>query len=467
MAWRQSELRPLLAAMVATVAAFGASLWLSQYRLLPVEQRTMALSTNALPSARILAASRRDAWQLSSIIDEALLAWSPGADAPAQLWQQARRSRVALGKGLAMYQQLPAYSGEGVYYARVTAALAELDRVLQGLYASGGAAPAERIGRARETLIRIDALDGALAQLTTFNVERAGQEARAITLVRRRAVRTAWWLGGASFVLSVVATALAFLALRQQTVRERELEREKASRRAAEESMRVRDEFLAVVSHELRGPLTSLQLALGNLLPAPQAGDGRDKLLAVATRQSRRMGVLVDQLVDLARVETGRMILQLTEVDLAALLRELVDGLELDRARSGSAIELRAPAPVIGRWDRSAIEQVAVHLLSNAIKFGRGNPIEIEVERRGGRARLAIRDHGIGIPPDECGRVFDRYRRAVSARHFGGLGVGLFVTRELVQAHHGSIGVESVEGEGTTFTVELPLEPVARSAQDS
>ena len=125
--------------------------------------------------------------------------------------------------------------------------------------------------------------------------------------------------------------------------------------------------------------------------------------------------------------------------------------------RSESTLVLRAEDAIQGRWDAIALETVTGNLLSNAIKFGAGRPIEVAVESDDRHARLTVVDHGIGIAEEQQGRIFERFERAVSARHYGGFGIGLWVARHLVEAHGGDIQVHSRQGEGSRFTVELPI----------
>jgi signal transduction histidine kinase len=143
-------------------------------------------------------------------------------------------------------------------------------------------------------------------------------------------------------------------------------------------------------------------------------------------------------------------------IDLAQVVRENVQRFEEDLARAGSSIAIRAEAPVIGQWDPLGLEQIVVNLLSNAIKFGTGKPIEITVERDAGLARLVVRDHGTGIAPDRVPHIFERFERGVSTRQYGGLGLGLYIVKGIVDALGGAIHVESKLDEGSSFTVELP-----------
>jgi signal transduction histidine kinase len=137
-----------------------------------------------------------------------------------------------------------------------------------------------------------------------------------------------------------------------------------------------------------------------------------------------------------------------------AVLSRFQDELE----RSRSALYLHDDGPVVGMWDRSRIDQVITNLVSNAIKYGRGNPIEIGVERRGEKARIVVGDLGLGIPKEHMPLMFQRFERASSARNYGGLGLGLYIVHQIVEMHGGTVSVESELGAGSRFTVELPLQ---------
>jgi two-component system, LuxR family, sensor kinase FixL len=260
----------------------------------------------------------------------------------------------------------------------------------------------------------------------------------------------------------------AVAAVRDVTERKKIEERSRLWRKAQEE-VRERDEFLSIASHELRTPVTALQLQLQLLQRATdRAGRPSPEVLLqkmeVLDRQCRRIALLVNELLDVSRLRLGSLEINPEPTDLAELAREAARELQRDAARLGSPIEVAAEGAVRGSWDRVRIGQVITNLLSNAIKFGKGNPIRLGVSSADDRARLEIRDQGIGIDPADQERIFGRFERAVSAHHFGGLGLGLYISREVVAAHGGTIRLDSAPGVGSTFTIELPkMSPPLRS----
>ncbi|MBZ4333914.1 DUF4118 domain-containing protein [Corallococcus sp. AS-1-12] len=234
--------------------------------------------------------------------------------------------------------------------------------------------------------------------------------------------------------------------------------------REAREAVRLRDEFLSIASHELKTPLTPLNLKLQALRremerhPGPVPRELVERYLDVGTRQLKKLAELVNDLLDVSRIAAGRLSLECVPMDLVELVRDVVAAYEGPAARSGSVLQLEcADAVTVGVWDRPRLEQVVVNLVDNAIKYGQGRPIHVRLETRGGRAALTVRDQGIGISEESLPRLFGRFERAVSDRHYGGLGLGLYITRTLVEAMGGTVRVESHLGQGSVFTVELPL----------
>jgi signal transduction histidine kinase len=174
-------------------------------------------------------------------------------------------------------------------------------------------------------------------------------------------------------------------------------------------------------------------------------------------QQVQRMTRLIDDLLDASHLGTGRLMLRLEDVDLAALVREVARRFEPVALRAGCALEVDAEVPVVGRWDARRLEQVVSSLLSNALKFGPGQPVLLRVEEEGRLARLTVRDEGIGIASEQLPLIFDRFSRGVSDRHYGGMGLGLFLTRYVVRSLGGEVVAQSTPGQGATFTVQLPL----------
>ena len=231
--------------------------------------------------------------------------------------------------------------------------------------------------------------------------------------------------------------------------------------REAQEAIRLRDEFLSIASHELRTPLTSLQLQVTGVLrnvksPTilhPEKLAGR---VEVIDRQVDRMTTLVNGLLDVSRAAAGRLQLELAEADLTEVLRDTVDRMKEDLAAARCPLELVTNGPIVAQWDRMRLEQVFTNFIANAMKYGAGKPIEVVAGLRDGKAVVSVRDHGIGVARDDQERIFERFGRAVSADHYGGLGLGLWIVKELVDSMGGAITLDSDAGKGATFTVTLP-----------
>ncbi|WP_084610995.1 ATP-binding protein [Archangium violaceum] len=228
--------------------------------------------------------------------------------------------------------------------------------------------------------------------------------------------------------------------------------------REAQEAIRLRDEFLSIASHELKTPLTSLRLQLSLLarLMGPEALERVGGKLEGAHRQVDRLTSLVSTLLDVSRIATRRISLELSEVDLVLAVREALERLREVFAQAGCDVTFQSWGPVVGRWDALRLDQVIVNLLTNAAKYGQGQPILVTVEADREQARLTVRDEGIGIAAEALPRLFGRFERAVSVRHYGGLGLGLYISRQIIEALGGRVSVDSRPGEGSTFTVELP-----------
>jgi PAS domain S-box-containing protein len=313
-----------------------------------------------------------------------------------------------------------------------------------------------------------------VSEVTEELVERASvdeQHRTALELLRPRSVMMVPLIarGRTLGVLSVVSQEPS----RRYTERDLELLEDLAGRAAlavdnarlfqrAEQAVKARDEFVAIATHELRTPLSALSLQLLALQRAVDAGKppSPEKLkfsLVTAQRQTERLEQLVNHLLDVSRISTGRLELEREEVDLSALVHWVATRFADKLAAAGMVAEVHAAAPVVARVDRLRVEQVVMNLLSNAMKYAPGLPVELNVEREGESAVLSVRDHGPGIPPEEQARIFERYQRASGRHSRESLGLGLYVARQIARAHAGELTVESTPGQGCRFILRLPL----------
>jgi signal transduction histidine kinase/CheY-like chemotaxis protein len=227
-----------------------------------------------------------------------------------------------------------------------------------------------------------------------------------------------------------------------------------------EAAVQMRDEFLQVASHELRTPLTPLKLQLHMLremVPGAEASSAEVvRKFDVANRQLGRLERLVESLLEVGRFGGGGTALEVESFDLVELAHDVVERFAEEAATKGSTLRVNASQPVEGRWDRHRLDQVVSNLVSNALKYGAGHPVEVAVEDRGAEATLSVRDEGIGIEAEALDRIFGKFERASSVRNYGGLGLGLYISGVLAQAHGGRITASSRPGKGATFTLWLP-----------
>jgi signal transduction histidine kinase len=239
----------------------------------------------------------------------------------------------------------------------------------------------------------------------------------------------------------------------------------------ARSAIEARDEFLSIATHELRTPLTPLQITLQRLLTPSSKGSLETlpaarlrEMLARSERQVQRLTILIENLLDVSRITAGKIQLNLQEFDLADAARDVAARFSDELVRAECDLSMSSDGPVRGQWDRLRMEQVVTNLLANAIKYGACKPIRLAVERANGSAILRVEDQGIGIEANKIPRLFGRFQRAVSSRSYGGLGLGLYIARQIVEAHGGNIRVSSEFGVGSAFTVEVPLGTVAPAA---
>jgi two-component system, OmpR family, sensor kinase len=230
------------------------------------------------------------------------------------------------------------------------------------------------------------------------------------------------------------------------------------------QAVEARDSFIAIAAHELRNPMTPMLGYVEHILSVARRPESEcpEAIIIALDRLANQVGEYIKRattLLDVSRITAGKLRAELSVVDLSAMMRQAVHRHRAGAERSGCRLEPSIASEVTGVLDELAVEQIADNLLSNAVKYGAGEPIEVSLVGDGSKARLTVRDHGIGISEEDQARIFDAFERAVSRREEGGFGIGLWVVRHLVDAMHGELGVTSRPAEGSTFTVILPLLP--------
>lgn len=277
------------------------------------------------------------------------------------------------------------------------------------------------------------------------------------------------------FLLAVATMLAAAISRERVSTALREAEHatveQRIARERAESELRERDDFISIAAHELRTPLTSLQLKLQTLersLASPSAApDALLPRVSGALRQVTRLGNLVERLLDVTKLSARRLELRLAPVNVAQLVRDAADDFREQARAAGSSLDVRVTTSASARWDASRMLQALSNLLSNAIKYGAGAPVEVRASDDGSRCVIEVEDRGIGVPAEAAERIFERFQRAVSSRHYGGLGLGLYITREIVEAHEGKASLERTGAEGTLFRLEIPLRPERATALEA
>ncbi|MBI2033432.1 MAG: GAF domain-containing sensor histidine kinase [Candidatus Levybacteria bacterium] len=232
----------------------------------------------------------------------------------------------------------------------------------------------------------------------------------------------------------------------------------------AQDAIQARDEFLSIASHELKTPLTSILLHLQTVLSrirrksSAEYGDYRiGRMLESTERQTKKLAKLINDLLNISIVSTGRLHLDKERVSLGEIVEDVIDRFKIQLQQEEYSFDLHIDRKVVGKWDKVRIEQIVSNLLSNAIKYGEKRPIHIVVKRRNHTAQLVVQDEGIGIDPKRSKEIFGRFKRGVSNRDYSGLGVGLYISKQIAEAHGGKIKLNTIPKRGSTFTVELPL----------
>lgn len=268
----------------------------------------------------------------------------------------------------------------------------------------------------------------------------------------------------------LLAKVAVFVELYQKTIElqnqkkflEEALEKSKENE-MLKETLRARDEFLSMVSHELKTPITPLTLQMQTFIRLFETDsyqtvdkDRLMRMLHTSDSQINRLARLIHDLVDVSKLRANKLELNLGETNLNSVIRKVISDFEPEIKKAGSVLTVEEKSDVTGFWDAFRIEQVIINLLTNALKYGLGKPIRIKVFKED-RAVIEVIDGGIGIKTEDHLRIFDKFERAVSSSNYGGLGLGLFISREIINLHKGSIFVKESPDSGSTLRIELPL----------
>jgi signal transduction histidine kinase len=236
-----------------------------------------------------------------------------------------------------------------------------------------------------------------------------------------------------------------------------------ATQAELQRSLHMRDEFMSLVAHELRTPLNTLfletQMRMLQLKRGNMDAFGPEQMSTMVRRDERQIKAmirLIDDMLDVSRMRSGTLSVRPGRVELMTLLERIVNDLSLQAQAAGATLVLAAHPQIVGWWDEFRIEQVVVNLLTNALRYGGGGVVEINVHEEGCQVRIDVRDHGKGIAPDFIERIFEPYERGARAGEPKGLGLGLYISRQLAASHGGQLTAASAPGEGATFSLTLP-----------
>jgi signal transduction histidine kinase len=258
----------------------------------------------------------------------------------------------------------------------------------------------------------------------------------------------------------------------EQSRREQEalLQQLQSTQLELEQAVRMRDDFMSIVAHEVRTPLNGLiletQLRKMHLARDNAAAFTLDKMHAMVDRDERQIKSLIrliEDMLDVSRIRTGKLSIRPNHFDLVKLVSTLLENFAQQIEAAETEVSFSAPEPVEGQWDEFRIEQVVTNLLTNALRYGGRSPVQVRVYREGNEARVEVKDHGIGISEENQKRIFQQFERVSAKTVVAGLGLGLFISEQIVAAHGGSIVVESEINEGALFRVCLPIEENGKS----
>jgi PAS domain S-box-containing protein len=243
-----------------------------------------------------------------------------------------------------------------------------------------------------------------------------------------------------------------------------DVSRLKAAEDEARKAVALRDEFLSIASHELKTPLTPLKLQiqllrrLSSTMSLPgEFAERVPKMLEISDRQVTRLNKLVDELLDVTRISSGKLALTRESFDLHDVVEDICGRFALDLKNNQCDLRIQAGERVTGNWDRLRVEQAFTNLLTNAMKYASGKPVDVEVGADSANGYITVRDQGPGIAKSDQERIFNRFERATSWTNIGGLGLGLYIVNQIVKAHGGEVKLASEPGAGATFTMALPI----------
>jgi PAS domain S-box-containing protein len=253
--------------------------------------------------------------------------------------------------------------------------------------------------------------------------------------------------------------------IKYQKIQE-EIYHEQIARIELEKRLRERDEFISIASHELKSPLQSLKLQAQMFRRYKNNGchhqltlEKMEKFFELTEKQVHRLDRLINDMLEVSRITAGKLSIECSYLNLLDLVTEVLELMNEDFKNypAGLPKVISQSSQIIGHWDRLRLEQVMVNLLTNALRYGRGFPIEIHLDSNDSLAHIEVRDQGMGIKKENLESIFNRFERGVEKNEVSGLGLGLFISKQIVEAHQGKIWAESELGKRSTFYVELPL----------